>query len=105
MNDEFQCLLDDVDLGIRSKIDDLKGCMATLVTRVENFSCDLNQGGSNGDLKSLADIQARGLIVERICEEIMTLLTVRKRIQVYGASALFHPLPGPDPQLQNQVVI
>ncbi len=87
MQDVFRLLLEDIDLVIKSKAVDLKSSLACLMTRGESLKLELCQGTINGLLQQIAEIQERGVLIDRICEELMTMITVRKRIQIHAAAA------------------
>jgi hypothetical protein len=99
MNGAFGSLLADIDLVIRSKESDLRSSLFYLVERVESLKISLDHEGMNGSLPDLATIQDLSVRVDRICEELMTMLTVRKRIQVHSAAVGLKPGGGevPDP--------
>ena len=87
MPDDFRFLLEDIDLVIKSKAVDLKSSLMCLMTRGESLKIELCPGAINGLLQHIAEIQERGKLIDRICEELMTMLTVRKRIQIHAAAA------------------
>lgn len=100
MKGGFGSLLEDIDLVIRSKESDLRSSLFYLVERVESLKIRLDHEGINGSLPDLATIQDLSVRVDRICEELMTMLTVRKRIQVHSTTVGLKPggseVPVPD---------
>jgi hypothetical protein len=91
MNEGFRSLLEDIDLVIRSKEGDLRSSLLYLVERGDSLKIRLEHEGMNGSLPDLATLQDLSVRVDRICEELMTLLTVRKRIQVHSTAAGLKP--------------
>lgn len=89
MSQEISQLQEDIDLRIRSKIADLKGTLFSLQLHNESLEIDVARSGANGTFQHLLDVQSSGQMIERICEEILTLLAVMKQIRVQGTSATY----------------
>jgi hypothetical protein len=87
VTNQFELLLDDVDLVIRSKMADLKSSLSCLMARGDTLSLQRDLSNSDGILQHLAEIQNGSLMIERLCEELMTLMTHRKRIKVHETAA------------------
>ena len=84
--ENFEDLLLDINSNIRCKFSDLKRAILSLRRGEEDFVLEFGGPGAGSAFQQLADIQSSGLLVDRLCEEIMTLLTVRKRLLLHASS-------------------
>lgn len=84
MSQELLQLQDDIDLSIWSKIADLKGTLFSLQLQNENLDIEVVRTGSNGTYQHLMDLQGVGQAIGQLCEEVLTLISVMKRIRVHS---------------------
>jgi hypothetical protein len=84
--ENFEDLLLDINSNIRCKFSDLKRAIASLKMSEEDLVLQFGGPGAGNAFQQLAGIQSSGLLVDRLCEEIMTLLTVRKRLLLHATS-------------------